>query len=246
MMTGVAVPSPAGVTVPDAGCSLGPGTSPSGSSKYALKNVRQLALDGTKWPAGVFSHQHTCKRAVARVGACTRAAYADAPPSCHSTRARAETSTSCCARSGATTTSPRPTMCSVGVAYPPSNTRCANAPAGLKPAAAMQNVLRCARRQRGAHERGRANGVQRRVRRRAVDEEGWEQVRPFKLAAARASAYAHPARSADAPAQRASPPSPRPGCRCPPVSRPARTPHAPHAPEPKHALRTLSISSARA
>jgi hypothetical protein len=43
-----------GVTAPDPGCDIedgpGLGISPVGLSMYALRNVRQLALDGTKWP----------------------------------------------------------------------------------------------------------------------------------------------------------------------------------------------------
>ena len=45
-----------GVTAPDPGGDTedgpGPGTFPVGLSMYALRKVRQLALDGTKWPLG--------------------------------------------------------------------------------------------------------------------------------------------------------------------------------------------------
>lgn len=45
-----------GVTAPDPDCDTedepGLGTFPVGFSMYALRKVRQLALDGTKWPLG--------------------------------------------------------------------------------------------------------------------------------------------------------------------------------------------------
>lgn len=109
---GVAVPD-AGVALPDGAVPLlGPATSPSGSSKYAFKKVRQFALEGRK-----------------------------CPPSCSSTREFLDTSMRLCALSAVIMTSVRPMMCSVGVEYPPSKTFSEKAPTGLKPAAAIQNVL---------------------------------------------------------------------------------------------------------
>lgn len=55
-----------GVAVPDAGCDAvavpGEGISPKGSFKYALKKLRQLALDGMKCPVASFSVPYIVER----------------------------------------------------------------------------------------------------------------------------------------------------------------------------------------
>jgi hypothetical protein len=141
---------------------------------YALRNVRQLALDGTKWPLREWVVRVVEKR------------YRRIPPSCSSTRFPVETLIRIRERSSTTRMSFLPKTWSVGVAYPSPKTAFERGPGTLNPDTAMQNLLRRDVRHNGntsiiSRSIARKCDIQRWVRRLAVHEERWMGMWPLKL-----------------------------------------------------------------
>jgi hypothetical protein len=111
------------------------------------------------------------------------------PPSCSSTRFPVEISINTRERSSTTRISFLPRTCSVGVAYSSEKTVAERGPATLNPDTETQNLLQ-SRRRRGKRVNDRTKDgkearqecdIQRWVRRLAVHEERWIEVRPLKL-----------------------------------------------------------------